>query len=123
MPETSQLRIGVVGPCGAGKSTLVNALAERGYPARHIAQEHSYVATMWKRMVNPDVLIYLDASYSTSTERRKLDWTQEEYDEQLRRLKTAREQADLIINTDFLTPGEILAKVLAYIENFTRYKR
>ena len=123
MPETSQLKIGVVGPCGAGKSTLVNALADHGYPARHIAQEHSYVPTMWKRMVNPDILIYLDASYTTSTERRKLDWTQDEYDEQLRRLKTAREQADLIINTDSLIPGEILSQVLAYIHTAARDKR
>jgi GTPase SAR1 family protein len=123
MPETSLLKIGVVGPCGAGKSTLVNALAEHGYPARHIAQEHSYVSTMWKRIVNPDILIYLEASYPTSTERRKLDWTQEEYDEQLRRLKTAREHADLIINTDFLTPGEILSQVLSYINTVAREKR
>ncbi len=122
MPETSQLKIGVVGPCGAGKSTLVNALAEHGYPARHIAQEHSYVPTMWKRMVNPDILIYLEASFTISTERRKLDWTQDEYDEQLRRLKAAREHADLIINTDFLAPGEILSQVLAYIDAFTREK-
>ena len=72
MPETSQLKIGVVGPCGAGKSTLVNALAEHGYPARHIAQEHSYVPSMWKRMVNPDILIYLEASYHNEHRTQKI---------------------------------------------------
>jgi cytidylate kinase len=115
MPDENQLKIGVVGPCGAGKSTLVNALARYGYRARHIAQEHSYVPSMWKRIVNPDILVYLEASFIVSTERRKLDWTQEEFDEQLRRLSGARQHANLLINTDELTPDEILNQVLAYI--------
>jgi dephospho-CoA kinase len=38
-----KLRIGVVGPCAAGKTTLVAALKNRGYEVHHIAQEHSYV--------------------------------------------------------------------------------
>jgi len=117
MPEENQLKIGVVGPCGAGKSTLVKGLTQHGYIAKHIAQEHSYVSMMWKRMVNPDILVYLDASFQVSTERRKLDWTQEEYDEQSRRLREARRYADLLINTDELTPDEILDQVLAYINN------
>ena len=115
MPEEDQLKIGVVGPCGAGKSTLVKGLSQHGFIARHIAQEHSYVPTMWKRIVNPDILIYLDASFPVSTSRRKLDWTPEDYNEQLVRLHHAREHADLYINTDLLTPQQILEQVLQYI--------
>jgi hypothetical protein len=33
-----------------------------GYQARHITQEHSYVLDMWKKLVNPGILIYLDVS-------------------------------------------------------------
>ena len=115
MSDEDKLKIGIVGPCGAGKSTLVNALAERGYKARHIAQEHSFVPTMWKRIVDPDILVYLDASFFVSTERRKLDWVLEDYEEQLRRLRDAREHADLYINTDQLTPQEVVERVLRYI--------
>jgi guanylate kinase len=115
MPDENQLKIGVVGPCGAGKSTLVNALAKYGYHARHIAQEHSYVPTMWKRIVDPDILVYLDASFLVSTERRKLDWRLEEYEEQLRRLQNARENANLYLSTDLLTPDQVLEQVLRYI--------
>jgi len=32
----------------------------------HIAQEHSYVPYMWKRITNPDLLIYLNASFEVS---------------------------------------------------------
>ncbi len=58
--------IGVVGPCGAGKSSLVAGLKAEGFLVRHIAQEHSYVPDMWKRLSNPDILIYLDVSYENT---------------------------------------------------------
>lgn len=115
MPPPDQLKIGVVGPCGAGKSTLVTGLTQRGYTARHIAQEHSYVGNMWKRIVNPDVLVYLDVSFDVSTKRRKLDWVLADFDEQLRRLKDAREHAHIVIDTDDLAPELILEIVLTEI--------
>ena len=68
--------IGVVGPCAAGKSTLVAELRSRGFQVRHIAQEHSHVQDMWKRISNPDFLIYLDVSYEISTARTDSSWTQ-----------------------------------------------
>jgi adenylate kinase family enzyme len=107
--------IGVVGPCGAGKSSLVSGLQPLGYKIRHIAQEHSYVPDMWKRITNPDILIYLDVSFGNTVIRRKLDWTYEEYMEQLHRLEHARQHADLIIDTNPLTASQVLAMVISFI--------
>jgi cytidylate kinase len=110
--------IGVVGPCGAGKSTLISGLEKCGYECRHIAQEHSYVQAMWQRIAKPDVLIYLAASFPVSTARRKLNWQKQDHDEQLRRLTHARENANLSIETDDLTPEQVLQKVLDYLKEF-----
>jgi adenylate kinase family enzyme len=112
-PENANL-IGVVGPCSAGKSTLIGALKEKGYPARHIAQEHSFVPDMWQRMVNPWVLIYLDVSYQESMRRRPLDMSKAEFEEQVQRLSNALEHADYYIYTDGFTPQQVLNAV----ENF-----
>jgi deoxyadenosine/deoxycytidine kinase len=110
--------IGVVGPCGAGKSSLVASLKARDFLVRHIAQEHSYVPDMWKRLTNPDVLIYLDVSYENSIRRRNLDWTHQEYAEQLRRLSHARQHADLYLDTNLLTIEEVLLTVSSFIVSF-----
>lgn len=116
MSQEPSLVIGVVGPCGAGKSTLVRALRELGFDARHIAQEHSYVPDMWARLVRPDVLVFLDASFPTCTQRRQLHWREEDYQEQQRRLAHARQHADLYIQTDHLTPKEVLQRVLDWLQ-------
>ncbi len=113
-PRTKRL-IGIVGPCGSGKSTLMAGLERRGYHCRHIAQEHSYVQAMWQIISKPDVLIYLHSSFDTSTARRKLDWREKDYEEQLRRLAHAREHANLIIETDALTPDAVLQTALEYL--------
>lgn len=114
------MKIGIVGPCGAGKSSLVTGLQIEGYSVRHIAQEHSYVPDMWKRLTNPDVLVYLDVSYENTIFRRKLDWTYTEYTEQLRRLQHARQNADLYIDTNTLTVQEVKAAVLSFIDLNTK---
>ncbi len=109
--------IGVVGPCGAGKSSLVAGLKTEGILVRHIAQEHSYVPDMWKRLTNPDILIYLEVSYENTILRRKLDWTYTEYTEQLHRLHHAREHANLYIDTNPLTYAEVLTTALRFIKS------
>lgn len=109
--------IGVVGPCAAGKTTLINGLRALGYRAKHIAQEHSYVPTMWQKLTNPDILIYLNVSYPQSILRRQLNWTMDEYETQLQRLRHARQHADLEIETDNLTPEQVLAIALDYIKS------
>jgi len=108
--------IGVVGPCGAGKSTLILALEARGYSCRHIAQEHSYVKDMWQRISHPDVLIFLQASYPISTARRKLNWLENDHAEQQRRLAHAHAHADLIVDTDPLTAEQVLGQVLTFLK-------
>ena len=107
--------IGIVGPCAAGKSTLTANLKARGYHIKHIAQEHSYVADMWLRFAHPDKLIYLDVSYSVSKKRRKLNWTINEYREQIHRLSHARVHADYYLKTDTITTDEVLWLVLEFL--------
>lgn len=109
--------IGIVGPCTAGKSTLVSGLSKCGYEAKHIAQDHSFVADMWQKLTNPRVLIYLSVSYSTTLARRNMNWTQNEYAEQLRRLAHAYEHADFILDTDDLTPDEVLQSVVSFLHS------
>ena len=106
----------MVGPCAAGKSTLIAGLARLGYRTRHIAQEHSYVKDMWQRLTNPDILVFLDVSYPVSCQRRKLDWTEADWQEQQRRLSHARKYANLYLDTDKLGIEEILQKVITLIE-------
>ena len=112
---SEKITIGVVGPCGAGKSSLVANIRPYGYQLRHIAQEHSYVPDMWLRMTNPDILVYLDVSYENTIRRCNLDWTYEEYTEQIRRLRHARQHADLYLDTNPLTADEVLQEVLLFI--------
>ena len=116
-PSSTQL-IGVVGPCGAGKSTLVAGLEKHGYACRHIAQEHSYVPDMWQLITQPDILIYLDASFAVSTARAKLNWLEKDYTEQLKRLAHAREHANLFIETDELTPEAVIQKALNFLKDY-----
>ena len=105
----------MVGPCTAGKSTLVDELRLAGFNARHVAQEHSYVPDMWQRFVQPDVLIYLDVSYETSRQRRLVSWGPDWLAVQRRRLAHARQHCDLYIPTDHLTAEAVLVQVLDFL--------
>lgn len=119
MPTTKEkFLIGVVGPCSSGKSTLVTGLKKRGFNARNIAQEHSYVKNMWQRLTNPAILIFLDVSYPIAQKRRKLNWNTGEYEIQKNRLRHARQHADFYLQTDNLTPEEVLIHISDFLKEF-----
>lgn len=112
----TQKKIGVVGPCGAGKTSLTNQLRANGYHVTHIAQEHSYVPDMWKKIARPDLLVYLDVSYENAIKRKQLDMTKKEFIDQQKRLKHASQHADLIINTDNISVDNVYEIALKYIK-------
>lgn len=114
------MKIGVVGPCAAGKTTLISALRKLGYQTHHIAQEHSYVADMWQRISKPDILIYLDVSFEISMRRRLMDWTEADFMDQVNRLQHARQHASLYIDTTNLTPDDVLQKSLDFFASRDR---
>lgn len=75
--------------------------------------------SMWQVISKPDILIYLGASFPISTERRKLNWQEKDHAEQLRRLNHAREHAHIIINTDELTPAQVLQQALDSLQELS----
>ena len=107
-------RLTVVGVCSSGKSTLVRTLRERGYNARAVSQEHSYVPHLWQRS-KPDVLVYLDASIHTIRGRGRSRWPQSRLDDEHTRLDHARQHCDIYIPTDGLAPEDITSRVLTYM--------
>jgi deoxyadenosine/deoxycytidine kinase len=117
MHETP-LRVAVVGPCSAGKSTLSPALVDAGYETRQPAQEHSYLPNMWQRLSKPDILIYLDVSYEQARVRRPhINGGPERLQEQHRRLAHARQYCDYYLDTSDLTPEEVREAVLGFLRD------
>ena len=104
--------IAVVGPCASGKSWLVRALKARGYNAREVGQEHSQVPDMWQRFTNPDVLVFIDVSWRLALKRRPCDAGAEWWYELARRLRHAREHADIYVCTDGVTPDDVAEMVV-----------
>jgi hypothetical protein len=108
--------IAIVGVCAAGKTMLAGALCARGFNVREVAQEHSYVPYLWQRVVRPDLLIYLDAGLETIRRRcNDPDWPEWLLEQQIARLRHARENCDLYVRTDDLAPDEVLARTLAWL--------
>ncbi len=117
LPDSEQdpRRIVVVGVCSAGKSTLVRKLREKGYKARACAQEHSGVPHLWQRQ-NPDLLVYLDASIHTIRRRRGAHWEQPLLDAQHKRLAHACEHCDLYIDTNGLSPDDLVSRAVTFLQ-------
>ena len=67
---------------------------------------------MCQVITNPDILIYLVASYETCSQRKNLNWLPHEYAEQGRRLEHAREHCHIYLNTDDKSPEKVLESVL-----------
>jgi len=110
-------RIVVVGPCAAGKTTLVNHLRPKGYNIRSCAQEHSYVARLWQLFSRADVLIFLDADLATIARRQgRLETTEARLDAQHQRLSHARSHCDFYLRTDDLTERQVADAVEAFFE-------
>jgi ABC-type Mn2+/Zn2+ transport system ATPase subunit len=120
VPGRPEFLVGVVGPCGSGKSTLIAGLEAAGFSCRHIAQEHSYVPAMWQKISHPDTLIFLEASFETCTRRRRLNWLRADYAEQTRRLAHARAHADLVILTDELSIPDVLRRASEFLASKSR---
>ena len=109
-------RIVVVGPCAAGKTTLVNNLRPKGYTIKSCVQEHSFTPDLWRRFSKADVLVFLDVQLPTIAARQnRSDWTQRGLDAQRRRLSHAREHCDYYVQTDDLTREEVADAVEAYL--------
>jgi ATPase subunit of ABC transporter with duplicated ATPase domains len=112
---TDARKIVVVGPCAAGKSTLVSALRVLGYDAHVSGQEHSEIAMLWQHL-EPDVLIALDVDITAVRDRRGDSWPEWLHDLQVRRLAAASRAADLTIDTSLLSTEAVIARVVAYLE-------
>lgn len=110
--------VAVVGPCGAGKTALVTALRRQGMQAREVAQEHSFVPAMWRRIADPDLLIYLDVSRQEAERRKGRELPPAYWQQLIDRLAHARAHADLLIETDDLALNTILAQVLSFLETY-----
>lgn len=111
------LIIGIVGPSKSGKSTLKRGLERLGYSVKHIAQEHSFAPSMWQKIANPDVLFYLDVSFENSMRRGQPRWEEIDYDNESKRLIHARQNADLIIDTNNKSSTDVLEVVRTFLRS------
>lgn len=110
-------RVAFVGPCGAGKSTIALKLRALGWDARMPAQEHSGVPDMWRKLLDPDFLVALDAPNEVLRGRRPgIDLSDAVLAEERRRLAHAFDHADLTLDTSGMTVEAVVARVLDWLE-------
>lgn len=117
--RASSPRVSIVGPCAAGKSTLVARLQARGVDAYACAQEHSGVPYLWQ-LAWPDLLLFLDANRKAIAARRGMTWPASLDDAQRRRLAPARMRADAYLDTSDLALDEVVERAMRLIEDWTR---
>jgi hypothetical protein len=110
--------IKVVGTSAAGKSTLVRKLREAGYNAQPVSQEHSEVPALWQQFEPPNLLIYLEIDLAGQRGRRQdVSWDRRALQREQRRLRHAREHADLRIKTSEMTEDAVFQVALAYLQH------
>ncbi len=107
----------VAGPCGSGKSTLVETLHAAGFSARAVAQEHSVIHDLWMHRGKPLALVVLEASPPVITERRGTDFPAWLHEEQMERLTSAREHADIIVDTDTRSAEDVSSVVIDFLHD------
>lgn len=122
MLDSDALRIGVVGNCVSGKSTLVSKLRALGHNAINIPQEHSVSRRFWRR-IKPDFLIYLYCTLPVARVRRPIEWGQERLDEQWDILVDAKEHAQLVIDTDRLTADDVAVLAFQSLNKFIKEQK
>ena len=116
--------VGVLGPCSSGKSTLVGRLRDDGYTVREIRQEHSRVPDMWRRITNPDILIYLDVTIECAVVRERLSTPSSWWEhERTVRLAHARAHCDLYIDTTALSPDEVYRRAAGFLSEWREVSR
>jgi chloramphenicol 3-O-phosphotransferase len=75
------------------------------------------VPDMWRRITDPDLLIYLDVSMDVGAQREGIDapssWWPAEREI---RLAHARQNCDLYVDTTSLTPEQVYARVRSLLE-------
>jgi len=116
------MRIVIVGVCAAGKTTLAENLKSIGYDAATVAQEHSYIPTLY-RNTSPDVVVFLDASYAAIKKRRAVDWDESYLEGEYARLAHARASCDLYLKTDNLNADQVYRRVRRWLERREGYRR
>jgi hypothetical protein len=70
---------------------------------------------MWEAITQPKLLIYLDVSHENAAKRKNFNWSAADHAEQVSRLRHAREHCDLYVNSDDMTPQEVLEVVLSFL--------
>lgn len=106
----STMEIVILGVCAAGKSTLAHRLREHGLFARTVAQEHSAIPELWRWSGAPTT-IYLHASYQAVKRRRASRMSESGYEEQLHRLRSARAEATVRVDTSDLSADDVFELV------------
>lgn len=100
----------LVGVCAAGKTTASELLDAYGIPAKPVAQEHSFIKSLYRRS-GRHPLVVLEASWATVHRRRRINWDWAFYREEWRRVSEARNEAGLILQTDVLSREQVAATI------------
>lgn len=107
------MRVAVVGHCASGKSSVVAGLRAQGFESYSVAQEHSEIRDLWAHL-EPDRVLFLDVSLEVIRQRRDNPvWPEWIYAAQQERLEDARDNADLVVDTDNLTVDEVVRQAVS----------